>query len=181
MQIYLRIAVIVLLFGLLFIAIKYNYRFQQAARIINTKVAKIENSGESTSVRLSLLNAAFEVFISHPYIGVGTGDIKEHLIEKYKEKKMETSVMHKYNVHNQFLETAVGQGIIGFILLWVLLLLPFYNSIVKNDVLSLFFFFIFIINFMFESMLNTQAGVIFFLFFYCLFTFCNLKNIHNGL
>jgi len=72
------------------------------------------------------------------------------------------------NIHNQFLETFVGLGIGGIILLVLMLFLPILR--LRGKYLELFVYFIIIVslNLVFESMFNRLAGVFFFTFFYCL-------------
>jgi len=82
----------------------------------------------------------------------------------------------RLNVHNQFLETFVGQGILGDIILLLLLIYPFIQSLKKQNYLFALFLLLIGINFLFESMLNRQAGVLFFAFFYSYFIFVEYKE-----
>ena len=103
--------------------------------------------------------------------GVGTGDIKNELISKYDATEMLAAKSKNLNVHNQFLETFLGQGLIGIILLFALFLIPIiYKKSFSHYLLS-FFLLIIGSQFFFESMLNRLLGVVFFSYFYSLLLF----------
>ena len=74
-----------------------------------------------------------------------------------------------YNFHNQYLGTFGTVGIVGLLLLLYFLITPIIISIKKRDYLAITFFFIVGASFLTESMLERQAGVSFFAFFYVLF------------
>ena len=102
-------------------------------------------------------------------IGVGTGDVKEAILNEYDQKVTKATEGKYYNCHNEFLETAVRLGIIGEILLLIILFSPFFNrSNYQKNRLLIGFLIIIILNFLFESMLDRLNGVAFFAFFYCL-------------
>jgi hypothetical protein len=61
------------------------------------------------------------------------------------------------------------------LLIWLFLLIK--NGLLERDHNQIIFGIILFINFLFESMLETQAGVIFISFFTCLFLFSN--NSHK--
>jgi O-antigen ligase len=75
------------------------------------------------------------------------------------------ALIKKLNAHNQFLQTFIGTGIIGFVLLLLITIgTLIYGFVKKNYILALFSTLIFF-NFLVESMLQAQAGFIFFVFF----------------
>lgn len=97
-----------------------------------------------------------------PLLGYGIGDAKDVLVAKYKELGVEyqNHIKHRYNAHNQFLQTWLETGVIGiFILLFVFTWLAFYMRRSSNEFavfLALF------IALMFESMLVRFNGIVFF-------------------
>jgi O-antigen ligase len=121
---------------------------------------------ESTAERLMTWDASIKLIKEHPWAGYGNGDTRDKLTEKYKELGYEKPAKLRLNAHNQYLETFLSLGIVGFISLLALLFIPAF--FLKGDMSFLFrmFIYIFSLNFLFESMFNTQAGVIFFFFFY---------------
>ena len=74
----------------------------------------------------------------------------------------------RYNFHNQYLQTFATVGFFGMIILIYLLSHLFIVSIIKRDYIVLAFLFLIAMSFLTESMLERQAGVVFFTFFYLL-------------
>jgi O-antigen ligase len=106
--------------------------------------------------------------------GVGTGDVKDELKLKYLEYNLTDAYSQDLNVHNQFLETFMGVGLLSFLVLLLMLFAPVIIALKRGDLLSASFFIIFIVLMLVESTFNSQAGVVFFVFFYCLIV-TNLK------
>ncbi len=151
------------------LVLKFNPRFITSEKTLSSyknvlKSPELENS--STSLRILAWNATIEVIKENAIFGVGAGDVKDELIKKYEELNYVYLVKYKLNSHNQFLETWLGQGLVGFILLLLLFIVPFISAVKNGDIVLQSFLILVFINFLFESMLNTQAGTIFFAFFY---------------
>ena len=123
---------------------------------------------ESTGLRILSWNAAINLIKQNPIVGVGNGDIKPELFKEYEHLGYNKNIEIKMNVHNQFLETWLGQGIIGLIIMMLMFIIPFLSAIKEKDYVLQSFLILIFINFLFESILNTQAGTIFFGFFYSL-------------
>jgi O-antigen ligase len=73
---------------------------------------------------------------------------------------------HRYNYHNEFLQHFATHGIGGFLFLMAVFLIPLGFSDLRNDYRSMGFLTLCGISFLTESMLERQAGVLFFSFFY---------------
>ena len=121
-------------------------------------------------------SAALRLIKENFWTGLGNGDTKEALTEKYNELGYNKAAELRLNAHNQYLETFLALGISGFLVLSVLLFAPLFFSHGNLDFLLRFFIFIFAVNFLFESMFNTQAGMIFFMFFYSFLISKNLPD-----
>ncbi|MDP4266720.1 MAG: O-antigen ligase family protein [Bacteroidota bacterium] len=154
------------------------YSFYKNGRIINltnqlrtTEINLKEKKFETSNDRLMIWYYSFEIIKKNFWFGVGNGDIKDRLIEEYKKNNFEIGVKEKLNAHNQYIETFIAQGFCGFIMLLLILIIPLFKSVNKNRLLLTSFIIIIGVNFFFESMLNTQAGVVFFSFFYSFFNF----------
>lgn len=147
--------------------IKNQPRFINVVNFINTPVDSIPMSAEeNTAVRYLVVLQSMEIIKQNLFFGAGTGDVKDELMEKYKEKNIIHAIGPPVlNAHNQFLETLIGLGIPGIFSLFILIFYSIYNGIWKRQILLFAFMLIIIFNFMSESMLNTQAGVLFFAFF----------------
>ncbi len=127
---------------------------------------------ESTAVRLLIWQAAREVVSEHPVLGVGTGDSKDELMKEYKRQEMNGAYEHNLNAHNEFYQVAVSLGMIGLLVLVLSLFAPLFAAFRRQNVIYAAFLLIIIFNFMPESMLEVQAGVMFYAFFNSLLCFC---------
>ena len=166
---------------LLFAGFQIWFSLTQNSRF-HVMVSSVQNAEknvtteESSGVRVLVYETALDLIKSNYAIGVGTGDIKNELMKEYKVRNMNGAIEKKLNVHNQFLETLLGQGIAGITLLLLLFLIPLINSLHTKNWLLMTFVIIVALNFIFESMLNTQAGVVFFAFFYSYFATSDFKH-----
>jgi O-antigen ligase len=172
--------VILLLAVLLFFTLKYNQRLTNLFSELET--TSISNKSIKTDdERLLIWYNSKGLIKDYPLFGVGTGDIKDKLIEVYHKNNMQKAELNNYNAHNQFLETFITLGVTGFLLLMAILIIPLVHAIKRKNILLLAFTGIILINFIFESMLNTQAGVVFFAFFYSFLNFTQKKEIEKSL
>jgi len=151
----------------------------QTIKGTNDENKKITSSTDGTGSRILVWKAATEIIKNNFWLGVGTGDAKDKMLEKYKEKGMISEYENKLNSHNQFLNTFIALGIVGFTVLLLCFVLPFYFSYREKQFIFAAFIIITGINFLVESMLETQAGVIFYAFFYTLLSF-NLPNLNSN-
>ena len=127
---------------------------------------------KSTAERIAVWKCAIEIISGHPIIGVGTGDIKDALMEQYKAHNLIKIMNQKLDAHNQYLQTFCTLGILGLATLLYLLIFPTIRAFQRKEMVYLLFVAIFAINILVESMLENQAGVVFFaLFNGLLFTF----------
>jgi len=131
-------------------------------------LAEGKELNEDSDMRLWLWKSGLEVFNENILFGVGTGDIKAELKKKYEKYKLSLASEHNYNLHNQYLDIGVRLGIVGLILFLSWILYTLYVTIKNKQFLFFFFMLIMLVNFFFEVVLNSIAGVSFFVFFYCL-------------
>jgi O-antigen ligase len=125
---------------------------------------------ESNAVRILIWGEASDLIARKPVLGYTPGDANDRLYEAYKQKGMEGALEHHLNAHNQYLQTTIGLGFLGGILLVVLTLGPVVFGIFRKNGLAVLFGLLIILNFAVESMLQTQAGTLFFVFFFALLT-----------
>lgn len=139
-------------------------RFQAFSGIAD--IEKIDKtSSESSAVRILVWKAALDIIKDNYLIGVGTGDVKDELLKKYKEMGMTGAYEHELNAHNQFIQFFITFGAVGLIVFITSLLVPLIYSFKKQKYLYAFFLIIFCIHLTTESVLEVQAGVIFYAFF----------------
>ncbi len=159
------------------LAPSFSQRITAVAQTIHTatdgEAQKLNKSNDGTASRILVWEAGLEIIKDNFWTGVGTGDAKDVMVEKYKEKNMMKEYELRLNSHNQFLNTFIALGVVGFICLTLCLVVPFVQGYKQRYFLFPAFVFMLAVNFLFESMLETQAGVIFSAFFYSLLCFSN--------
>lgn len=166
-------------FILLILVISENDRFQPLKSIIiNTITNKSENNNkiESSSERIIIWEITSKLIRGNFLIGIGAGDVKDTLTNEYKKADFIIGEERNFNAHNQFLETFLSTGILGFLILIALFLVQTFNINKETKTVYFSFISIMLINFLVESILNTQAGIVFFTFFFCLFSLQTQKN-----
>lgn len=122
----------------------------------------------SKDARLAILEIGIDVFKNSPIYGYGTGDVKDELIKGYRKYNFIKGYEKSYNAHNQYLQFLIAFGIIGLIVFLIVLIYPSFLALQSKNYLFLFLIVLIGFNFLFESMLETKAGVEFFAFFYSL-------------
>ena len=126
----------------------------------------IENTTvESSSVRIVIWKTGLGLLKENYLFGTGTGDVKDALVKAYHDNGVTHAYERKLNAHNQYLQTFLAIGIAGFVLLICFFAIPFAAATRGKDYLLLMLIAILAFNFLFESMLETQAGVVFTSFF----------------
>ena len=120
---------------------------------------------EGTSQRILIWKSSADIIKQNFVTGVGAGDVKDVLLNEYSKKSYKYIIAKSLNAHNQFLQTFIATGLIGFLVLLSLFILPLIKSYKRKDFIYFLFLLIVLLNFLTESMLETQAGVIFFAFF----------------
>ncbi len=133
----------------------------------------------STALRLNIWQCVWEAKNEIAYFGVGNGDIKTLLNQKYRQHQMTYALEKHLNTHNQYLETFVGQGLLGLLVLLIWLVVACVESIKQRDILKLMFMILLIANFLPEAMLNISAGTLFlgFVFYFLFSETRNLKTL----
>lgn len=130
-------------------------------------------------VRFYIWTGAWEASKENIPYGVGTGDAKDILKNKYKDKSLKYFYNREYNAHNQYLQILLTLGIPGMVVFVSGLLYAFIISIKKRYFLYVVFLIIFGLNILTESMLERQAGVVFYAVFnalLCLIAFIPLPE-----
>ncbi len=122
----------------------------------------VSNSKSSSGVRIAMWKSSTPVIMDNFFVGVGTGDVNRVLQVEFAKNEIVRAVRDNLNAHNQFLQTQVGLGILGTLALLIGLLYPLWVSMKKGKLFYPLFVVILLLNFLTESVLNTQAGVIYF-------------------
>lgn len=156
---------ILLFFTMLKFVPEIKGRIYGLVSVVSDKNSITNSDSESTGVRILVWGATKDVIKEHFWTGAGTGDVKAVLMEKYKQKGLTGAYEHQLNSHNQYLQTFATLGIFGFLILLANFFIPIYIGIKRNKKMYLIFLMIIMLNFLSESMLERQAGVMFYAFF----------------
>lgn len=171
-NIFIKILFFILIALFIIVNFKYNDRINILIKEYKTTEFGLQNNKmTSDNDRFNIWLSSVEIIKNNVLLGVGNGDVEDELKNVYKKHNMQAAIDKSLNAHNQFLETFIALGIVGFMMLVTIIIIPLINAIKKRKILLLAFVVIIIINFMFESMLNTQAGVVFFAFFFSFLNF----------
>lgn len=167
---YLRVIVFSSL--LMVTAFSFYFVFPKAfERITEMKQAitssKSENNTNTSRIEIWKLSSGI---ISNNYLfGVGTGDVKDALKSEYDKLQNSEFTEKKLNSHNQYLQTFIALGLPGILILLSLLssiaYFTWFYKMLDGTLLTVIIAF----NMLFESMLETQAGVVFIVFFLMLY------------
>ena len=119
-------------------------------------------------IRSEIWEITFRLGMENKMIGIGSGyNSNSYLTED------ELDIINEHqlfiNAHNQFLQTFLEHGILGFCIIAFLFIYSFYYAIKTKNYLLLMLLVGFFINIFFESMLERGHGIFTFCLFYSLF------------
>ena len=129
------------------------------------------------SVRANYTSEAVRIIKKYPLFGVGIGDKKYKLIERnlelgderYLEFGADSKPDGAFNAHNQFLDFWIAAGIIPVICLLFFFINEFSKALRYRHILYLGLLYCFCLFCFTDLPMMVQRGVVFFLFFICLF------------
>ena len=127
-------------------------------------------SGHSLLERLEYWKTALAIIKENPIIGVGTGDVNDLFLSKYKQTNSPLTEERRLRTHNTYLTETVSFGLFGlfFFITWILYFL--YQQVKFQQLAGVVFMLVAIVTFLIEDTLETQMGVTFFALFYTVFS-----------
>lgn len=128
-------------------------------------VQNLSESPASTEVRLVMWSVTIEEIRKHPF-GVGTGNVDIYLGSNLRQKGNKDFADKAYNPHNQFLQTQLEIGVVGLLILLIIVFGGIIKGVKMKNWIILILFLSLFLNSLFESMLQLQAGILFYLFFF---------------
>jgi O-antigen ligase len=110
----------------------------------------VKDSLSSVATRLTMWRHGFEVFKQQPFLGYGlqntTNVVANHIeneSNEYKDSKQAEYHFKRFDhLHNEYINTLVGKGVLGLVTLLVLLLLPlaiFWRRVTVTDLSQAYF------------------------------------------
>jgi O-antigen ligase len=151
-------------------------RFESMFDAIGNMQTKNNNSVESNTARIIMWRTSIDVWKGNFLFGTGTGDYDDELTAKNLEYKNQGVAKERLNSHNQFLNSAVQLGLVGFFVLLMIFVSSYFFS--DKKLWQLLILVVFLINFLVESFLETQAGIILFVVLLTLFFPNNTTQNH---
>lgn len=135
-------------------------------------------SGQLDDVNMRLAKWYFSIEAGKDrwFLGNGTGDGQDALMNKYLENNFMEGYIPQYNSHNQYLQTWLSLGIVGLIIMLCTICVPIYLSFKSENILYLAFLGLILLFCITESIFSRQYGVVFYSFFNSLFAFHYLKG-----
>lgn len=137
-------------------------------------VTDVQSERNLLTIRLAKWSVYYDIFTSEPVFGTTLGDIADIRKGNYIQKGFDDLALHNYNAHNQYLEILATLGIAGLSLFLMLVFSP----LIRNGTYPLYmpFLIVCLITFCTESLLHRQQGILFFMFFYSVYTHFNPRK-----
>jgi O-antigen ligase len=123
----------------------------------------------STELRSVTWSASWELMQTN-FFGTGVGSATNSLNEIYLREGEDYAAERKLNSHNQFFQIGVEYGWLGLTLFILFLFIAVLKSFKLDSFMYQGLLGMTLLNFLFESCLEVQAGVVFFYFFLMLFS-----------
>jgi O-antigen ligase len=132
---------------------------------------------KQTNHRVYIWREGVEVIKENVLFGTGTGSEDQALakrLNKVDAKFWDSGGVYYlsrggYNYHNQYLQWLASNGVLGLVFLVVMIGVALFSSLRKKKGLVSAWLVLILVSFLTESMLERQAGVLFFSFFFGLF------------
>jgi O-antigen ligase len=115
--------------------------------------------------RLVIWKAAMNPIRKNFFFGVGTGGVDLVMKDEYLKIGNQEFLKGKYNLHCQYLEVLLENGLVGLILFMSILCSMIYVAISRRNLLQGIFIISILVFFLFETGLNRLPGVSYFSLF----------------
>lgn len=144
--------------GKMFYRIFFEYEcYKKTGHVINSSFFQ----------RLTLWHNGLQIFVGHPVLGVGTGDVADEVEKNLAERHSELADTGM-RTHNQLITFLFTFGIVGFgIILFVFVWAVKKHHLLKSAVFVAYLCIV-LVSFLGEDTLETEAGVVFFALMFAL-------------
>ena len=117
---------------------------------------------QGNEVRLILWTASFNIVGEHPF-GLGMGQLDQAMAKQLNEWGYPQQAKKNFNPHNQWLQITNELGILGLLIAVILLWFAYQNVPQDYKLIFTLFLLCFVVLSSFESVLQRQSGIVFFL------------------
>lgn len=148
--------------GIIFTSKENRLRFTE---MIDFSADYTENQYGGRSIRIEKWKNTLETWSNHWLIGTGTGDMQLELDQTYQQNGFDIALEHRFNPHNQYLQTLLTVGVAGFSVLiwWIFGLVA--KGLKRRNMVLFSFGVIVALSMLTESMLERHWGIVFIAFF----------------
>lgn len=164
---------LVILFVIVLVAVfSAPTTFDRLSEATNVLIGEEDISdARSLSNRKTSWSAAVHIISSHPFLGIGIGDMGDMMNERYLEKNREDLASRSLNTHNQFLQSGLAIGLSAIIILFWLIIKNVKYAFKRKAYYFLIWTLTLTAVMLTESIFETQAGVLFIAFFLAMFIY----------
>lgn len=166
------VSMILLLAFSTFLMVRIPYlknRMQSFWTVVTSSHRETALPGDGTTNRILIWEHSARIAVENLPFGVGTGDVRAALNASYAADHFNDGMEKNLNAHQQYLQTFMAIGLPGLTVLCLIFLVMLVQGFRRKDVYLLLLAMILAGNFLVESMLETQAGVIFSVFIITLY------------
>ena len=153
-----------------------EYSFTNQNKLDHFNAANQAQNWNGLTLRLAKWRCAVDVIEQNPLLGVGVGDVKDEIVQAYQARGFIYAVQNRFDPHNQFLEITMALGLVGLLLFFWLLAKSLKLFMKTRNWMALVFMVLLFFSSITESLLRTQEGVAFYIFFWCLFVAYSLSK-----
>ncbi len=125
----------------------------------------------STGSRMIAWQNEWILIKQKPLLGYGTGSANAVLQQQLAENGYKHLASDGMHTHNQIFHTWLDTGILGVLALLMMLFVFAQNFLQRKHIMGLSLLLLFFLNLLTDDMLEVQAGLVFFVVFFCLFLF----------
>ncbi|MBX9782805.1 MAG: O-antigen ligase family protein [Chitinophagaceae bacterium] len=129
-------------------------------------------------LRIAIWNCSWGLIQKNWIAGTGTGDVQDELQSVYEQRKFYfASRYNRYNAHNQYLQQFLANGIFGFVIFVLCIVVPLFFTFSHQTTRGLYLAFLIIFAFVCfsESFLEINKGIVWYSFFNSIFVFSENK------
>lgn len=138
-----------------------EYRYDNPEKENHFNAEYDKEKWNSTNTRAAIWKCGTDLWMKNFWFGVGIGDKKKDLIEEYKANNFIYAINTEKNTHNQYLDIAISNGIVGLLFFLVaFFIFPFYYMFQQKNKLGIAILVCFMICFFTENMFDRYQGVI---------------------
>lgn len=161
--------IIIFLFSGIFIASRFDFTVKRYKQVVNVFIPQKGVVHATGGYRVFSVKAFTQNFNKNPVFGVGLGDGQKDLDGYFDE--IGFPHMKGYDYHNQYIQTIIELGLVGFIVFLLVFIVPLRISIISRNK-ELFLFLIITMLFLFvENMFIRHKGIVPYALFNALFLF----------